>query len=129
MKKPLFAICDPAVTGYVNGPPHAIKITQKPNEAAKLTWADSAWSDAGTPFDPATIMMRIEAYEYGIDILDGPGGVCQLPSARGEIFHPLKEEKLGVENPYADPDRGLIRDITATDMTNQDPTDDSTWYT
>ena len=33
--------------------------------------------------------------------------------ALGGIFHPLKEERNGVVNPYADPERGLIHDIAA----------------
>ena len=126
MKKPLFAICDPAVTGYVNGPAHAIKITQKPNEAAKLTLGGVDWET--TAFFAGNAILRLEAYEYGVDILDSTDS-CQDFTARGEIFHPLKEEKLGVENPYADPDRGLIRDISLSDMTNHVDTDDSTWYT
>ena len=125
MDKPLFAICDPSVTGYDFTRNMYVTISQKPNEAAKFTLAGTDWN-SGLFY----AVLRIEAYEYGVGILtlDGMGDCQPYGLDRGEIFHPLKEEKLGVENPYADPERGLIKDIPAQ-PSMIDPTDSSLFYT
>ena len=125
MDKPLFAVCDPYVTGDSSNANMYVTISQKPNEAAKLTLGGVDWET--TAFFAGNAILRLEAYEYGVEILDSTDS-CQDFTARGEIFHPLKEEKLGVENPYADPERGLIKDIPAQPSMN-DPTDSSLFYT
>ena len=98
----------------VTGVTGVIKITQEPGEAAKFTTTLAGW-DANTSSTTDSNahdapLLRIDAYEYGVDIVTDSDR-CLAPLDRGEIFHPLKEEKLGVDNPYADPERGLIKDI------------------
>ena len=69
-----------------------------------------------------TSAVRFEVYTTG-DIKEANGILdCDITSydddelaALGDVFHPLKEERNGVTNPYADPTRGVIGDIAVNE--------------
>ena len=68
------------------------------------------------------IAVRFDVYTTG-DIKEENGVLdCDITSysedelaALGDVFHPLKEERNGVTNPYADPTRGVIGDIAVNE--------------
>ena len=97
-KYPIFAVCELA-SGFV-------EFAQVPGKAVMIR------SEAGLAL-VADTTYELKLREYGKIQRTGGGGVCE---AGGLEFNPLTEvDKYGQVNPYQDPARGRIDDITADD--------------
>ena len=76
------------------------------------------WCSPHSQFSPPLIKYEIPDMKKPRFAICNPKATADRED-RGEIFNPLKEEKHGVANPYAEPERGLIRDFTDTDVQTQ----------
>ena len=116
LKSTVYAKCATSVAGgSLNG---SVDIAQDPHRPssfrADLTFTPSFMEDNRA--------VRFDVYTTG-DIKEENGVLdCDISAytetelaALGDVFHPLKEERNGVTNPYADPTRGVIGDIAVNE--------------
>ena len=112
LQNTVYTVCDlNAVAATTTG---KIEIAQAPMRPSSFR-ADLAYMPAGGDVESS---VRFDVFTYGA--LKKTEGIfdCRLDTydeadlaALGGIWHPLKEVRNGVVNPFADPERGLIRDV------------------
>ena len=116
LKSTVYAKCATSVAGgSLNG---SVDIAQDPHRPSSFR-ADLTFTPV---FMEDNRAVRFDVYTTG-DIKEENGVLdCDITSysetelaALGDVFHPLKEERNGVTNPYADPTRGVIGDIAVNE--------------